>query len=97
MLFNVFAARLDNGMKCTFRKYADDIKPGTAGRNFMELNKAECNILHGLVTYQLASSLAEKDLGVPLDKPKTIQQCVAEMKNNCLLGYMRKSTASRPK
>ena len=73
MLFNVFVTGLNNGMKCTFSKYADGIKLGEAGRNFMKLNKAECDILHRLGTYWLASSLAEKDLGVPVGKPNIIQ------------------------
>lgn len=89
LMSNGFGAGLNNGMNCIFSKYADIIKLGKL---------AETLWIWTNLTYWLTSSLAEKDLSVPVDKTNIIQQCVlAQMKNNCMWGYVRKSVASRPK
>ncbi|KAK4826376.1 hypothetical protein QYF61_008047 [Mycteria americana] len=79
-----------------------------ADRNFMKINKSKCQVLplgrnnpmhqHRLGADQLASSFAEKDLRVLLDKLKMSQQCaLASKKANSTLGCTRKNIASRPR
>ena len=77
-----------------------------ADRNFISFNKGKCQVLqlkkneprypNLLGDGHLESSLAERDLGVLVDKLNTRQQCglVAKAANS-ILGCIRKTIASR--
>ncbi|KAK4828490.1 hypothetical protein QYF61_026761 [Mycteria americana] len=69
---------------------------------YLSISKAFGNVSHNILTdklvkYKLESSLAEKDLGVLVDKKlSTNQQCAFEAKKaNSTLSCIRKNTASR--
>jgi len=77
-----------------------------AERNLMRFNKGKCSVLqlgrsNPMHQYRpradlLESSSVERDLGVLVDKLTMSQQCVlVAMKANGLLGYIKKSVASR--
>jgi len=128
VLFNFFINDLDEELKCTLSKFADDTKLGGvvdtlagyaaiqhdldrleswAERNLMKFNKGKFRVLHlgrnnpmhqhRLGADLLQSSSAERDLGVLGDDRLTMsKQCALAAKNaNGILGYIKKSVASR--
>jgi len=75
--------------------------------NFMNFNKAECKVLHmgqsnpkhkyRLGGERIQSSPEEKDLGVLIDEKLNITQqyVLTAQKDNCILGCIKRSMASR--